>query len=498
MASNKASKAILPHVGATQTTPEKTLSHTIKRGSTYYYRRRIPLDLVAAHGGRREVIYSLGTKDRAEAERKARKASVALDDEWMKMRAALPKEPGTWPADYDFMEVAGSVVPVPPPRGGWPKSEPDGRTLAEIEQAEYEHQLGADEDERQWEAADVEADKVIAALRLKGLTLHSAQEVTPPSPTRTQRTTLDKLIENWERERTPNTKTVGKMKLAALEFNLLHTDPAVEAITRPMVIAYRTHLLNQKKADGKAKYANGTIDDRLSNIGTLLALAVDHGIVAANVGLRAALPPDKKAIKARIGYTAEQASAVLAATEQYKETEPAKYWIPRLLRYTGARLNELHQLRRQDLRERDGLKGIDIQDEGEHGGEHGEGLAMRLKNAASRRWVPLHADVLSFWNWAMKQPEGPLFPAQPDKHGIVSTEFSKWMGRQLRGAWGIKDPRIVAAHSFRHAFADLCRAAGIQDSLRFALMGHAEGGAAGGYGSGEFPAKALGEAIRRL
>jgi integrase len=498
MASNKASKAILPRVGDTQTTPEKSLSHTVKRGSTYYYRRRIPLDLVAAYGGKHEVTYSLRTKDRAEAERKARRASVALDVEWEKSRAAMPTEPTTWPADYDFVEVAGKIVPVPPPRGGWPQ--PAQITQEEADRAEYEQLLAEEEvaeqnriDEHLEIEAEEHAERYMQALRRAGYQPTHASVVpergSTPEPTEANKpppTTLDNLIEHWERERKPNTKTTAKMKLAALEFNLLHKDPAVQAITRPMVIAYRTHLLGT----GKAK---GTIDDRLSNIGTLLALAFDHGIVTANVAARAALPPDKLATKARIGYTPAQAEAVMAGTEQYRETHPARYWLPRLARWTGARLNELHQLRRQDLAERDGVRGISIIDEG----EHAEGIPMRMKNAASRRWVPLHPALSEFWTWAAVRHEAALFPAVPDKHGIVSTEFSKWYGRTIRGKWGIEDKRVTF-HGWRHSFADACRAAGIQDSIRYALMGHAESGAAGGYGSGELPPKVLAKAIQKL
>jgi len=48
------------------------------RGSVYYFRRKIPLDLIEQHSGKREIIRSLGTKNRAEAERLARKVSVNL------------------------------------------------------------------------------------------------------------------------------------------------------------------------------------------------------------------------------------------------------------------------------------------------------------------------------------------------------------------------------------------------------------------------------------
>jgi integrase len=67
----------------------------------------------------------------------------------------------------------------------------------------------------------------------------------------------------------------------------------------------------------------------------------------------------------------------------------------------------------------------------------------------------------------------------------------------LRSEAGIKD-KLVTLHSWRHMFADKCRAAGVADSVRYSLMGHSENGAAGGYGSGELPPKVLAEAMERL
>lgn len=446
------------------------------------------------------------------AQREARKASVRLDDEWAALRAQTPNPAKTakeWPADYDVIEAAGKLYPVPPPPGGWPKPEPDGMTAAEYEQAEYEYELEFEEEKRlhpdYWhEDAPSEWERLPsflrAALEAKGITPgttttpKAGQAPTTIPPQEAKRTKLDTLVEHWKRERRVNSKTIAKMERAILEFNLFHKDPAVEDITRSMVIAYRSDLLRRIKPNGDRALSKGTIDDRLSSIGTLLGLAFDHGIVHHNVAAKAALPADKLATKPRIGYTTEQAEKVMAGTKQYREINPARYWLPRLARWTGARLNELHQLRRQDIAEREGILGINIIDEG----EHAEGIPMRMKNAASRRWVPLHPALAEFWAWAKERPAGALFPATPDKHGTtVSSEFSKWYGRTLRGKWGIKDDRVTF-HSWRHMFADACRSAGVQDSVRHALMGHAEGGAAGGYGSGALPPAVLAEAIRKI
>jgi len=60
-------------------------THLHKRGAIYYFRAAVPRDL-CKHYGKREVCYSLRTKERAQAERLVRKASVTLDEEFIQLR----------------------------------------------------------------------------------------------------------------------------------------------------------------------------------------------------------------------------------------------------------------------------------------------------------------------------------------------------------------------------------------------------------------------------
>ncbi|WP_454734186.1 DUF6538 domain-containing protein [Cupriavidus pauculus] len=55
--------------------------HITRRNGVYYFRKKIPADLVAIYG-KREIIYSLRTKDRPMAARLALRAAVQLDDEF--------------------------------------------------------------------------------------------------------------------------------------------------------------------------------------------------------------------------------------------------------------------------------------------------------------------------------------------------------------------------------------------------------------------------------
>ena len=63
-------------------------THLLRRGSTYYFRAKVPVDL-QPDLGKREEKYSLKTKDPAEAKRLAHRASVEFDEKCERIRAEL-------------------------------------------------------------------------------------------------------------------------------------------------------------------------------------------------------------------------------------------------------------------------------------------------------------------------------------------------------------------------------------------------------------------------
>ncbi|MGT2429383.1 hypothetical protein ACU4HD_12730 [Cupriavidus basilensis] len=158
-----------------------------------------------------------------------------------------------------------------------------------------------------------------------------------------------------------------------------------------------------------------TVNKKIGFLRLLLGVAKGRGLIDVNPAEGAELPLPKRAVELRKPYSPEQMKSVMAATDGVKESDPAMYWLPRLARWTGARLNELHQLRREDVQEREGVPGLMITDEG----EHGEGAAMRLKNEGSRRWVPLAEPVRDFAEWVSTRSAG-RYSRQGGLHGIVS------------------------------------------------------------------------------
>jgi len=78
----------------------------IRRESTYYFRRKIPADLLGHYSGKREIVRSLRTKDHDEAARIARRVSVELDQEWQALRRFVPAELRPEPIPAERMDLA--------------------------------------------------------------------------------------------------------------------------------------------------------------------------------------------------------------------------------------------------------------------------------------------------------------------------------------------------------------------------------------------------------
>jgi hypothetical protein len=64
-------------------------THLVNRNGTYYFRRRIPLELLPNYSPKLEISFSLKTKDLREAERLSRVESVRLDSEFERLRNNL-------------------------------------------------------------------------------------------------------------------------------------------------------------------------------------------------------------------------------------------------------------------------------------------------------------------------------------------------------------------------------------------------------------------------
>jgi integrase len=180
------------------------------------------------------------------------------------------------------------------------------------------------------------------------------------------------------------------------------------------------------------------------------------------------------------GLTDAEARTILAAALApfshltKAEMAAARRWVPWICAYTGARVNEITQLRACDVIEEDGIWCLDISPE-----------AGTVKNKASRRKVPIHQHLIDqgFLKFAhTKTGAAPFFyslgrttakyPAQS-----VGNKLAEW----VRGL-GITDKTVAPNHGWRHRFKTLGRRYCLDDKKLDAIQGHAPNTAGGKYG----------------
>jgi integrase len=155
---------------------------------------------------------------------------------------------------------------------------------------------------------------------------------------------------------------------------------------------------------------------------------------------------------------------------------PARYWLPLILLFSGARRSEIDQLSLADIRQDDhGIWFMDLKFDEESG--------KRLKNTVSIRRVPVHSHLLEvglmeYVADLRKRKQSLLFakPEQQRKRGkgrdTVGDQVGKWWGRLLKSA-GVTGNKNL--HSLRHTVITRLTAAGVPQDMREILVGHAAG-----------------------
>ena len=282
---------------------------------------------------------------------------------------------------------------------------------------------------------------------------------------------LTDVFEKWKAERKPVSKTAHEWATAIRRFTEVCGDLPVDAITTVNVRDFKDALLKLPAVTNKGLHgktvrqiiaatkgndvptlSTGTVNKQL----TAVRACRKNDYVETNVAAGLSVPKSKNACGRRLPYSANDMQVLLAGLGERRDKEPAKFWLPLLAAFTGARLEELGQLRVADVRCRDGTHFIDINED-----EDGK----RLKTRSSRREVPVHPELvrcgfLGHVEQCRSAGGGLLFPdLKPDVHGTLTGNWSKWWGHHARRR-GVTDRRKVF-HSFRHGFKQALERGGL-------------------------------------
>ena len=265
----------------------------------------------------------------------------------------------------------------------------------------------------------------------------------------------------------------------------------LDSILRKDVVAFRDHLL----AIGQSAT---TVSRKVGILNTLFRVAIDYERLSANPADNVRVTNGQQP-KPRIAFSVEDLNCIFRSPVYTERFRPkggggeACYWLPLLALFTGCRVEELAQLLVHDIHHEEGLGYyLNISDEAEH---------SKLKNASSRRRIPLHSALLDcgFLEYIESVRERQfVFPSlKPNPRDKLGGYFSNFFSGYLRQQVGITDKRKVL-HSFRHTFKDICRSVGIDEAVHDALTGHTAPGAGRKYGNEQYPLPPLFEAMERF
>jgi len=337
---------------------------------------------------------------------------------------------------------------------------------------------------------------------------------------------FDELVRLWAEAKRPREKSRYVIQLAVDTFKSLIGDIPVERIGHEEIFDFRDMLAifpavrtprerkmsakslyraRLRKQDGRPTLTPTTIRKKVNAIQALVGFAYNERWISQDD--THGIPLTRKPIILRRSFRREELRQLFAdrlfvrrwspSTRKCRsKSDVALRWIFFLALMTGARIEEICQLYVHDIIAHDGIWALRIDDRG----SSGEQTEKHLKTRSSRRLVPLHPRLIDLG----------FIPFVAERR--ASNE--RWLFSELkadpwhRRAQAIgkrcaslidrvsKDPALVF-HSFRHTFKDLCREAGIQDSVNDQLTGHAPTTIGGAYGTGVSMA-ALASAIHAL
>ena len=162
----------------------------------------------------------------------------------------------------------------------------------------------------------------------------------------------------------------------------------------------------------------------------------------------------------------------------YREFSPFRYWLPLLGVYAGGRINELCQLRLEDVCKTDaGTWYIDIN---ENTSDKSLKRQKDTRTCWSKRKIPLHPALihLGFTAWCERLREEGFQRVFPELSWNTKTHYAKEPIRAMSEFFlglGIPRDNTKVFHSFRHGFNNALSKLTCTPEWRKRLMGHEPG-----------------------
>jgi len=326
-----------------------------------------------------------------------------------------------------------------------------------------------------------------ASIVVQGTTSTITPEAKPLDATKTSKK-LSELRDLFEEERRRekkqlNGKTHDYYRNSINIFIELVGDIHIENLNKETVRRFKAGLseypasrnlhdnknksLKELRRRGLPLLSQQSINQHYQRISSFMHWCVNHDYLSKNP-LPALAPPKIKNNK-RAPFTRNDIQIIFSqpvfTQHNHLKDRPSDYWLPILGLYTGARLNELAQLKKEHIIKVDGVDVISLKEEG-----------MKLKNEESARYIPIHNELiqLGFLRFVSTSTSGHLFKdlsntVAAKERGEYGAAYSKRFTR-LKQALGFDQNKSY--HSFRHTMANELKEAKVSLEHIQAILGH--------------------------
>lgn len=454
------------------------IPNTQKRGNVYYFRRKVPVDLVA-HYEKPVILRSLGTTDYETAKARAAELTAQTNREFAALRGRKPddwKAPArfcNWDIPLEHVEHDEARAEEYEVNRGYHKAVTTGlRTARETTDALLKASSLPTQDQLATSAF------LASVQKESGTVSKPAREVTREDAPDALKN-LRHVVPSWIRRNSPKRASIGYTWKAIELFEDAVGIVPLQRLTRAHGAKFVAYLLDSDARGFGAK----TAGNHAASIISLINVAERDGIIDRNP---LDLTFDKTVgAKSREPWTEDELERIYGSALFSGRMETVPTWVDvrpedgrallLLLLHTGARIGEIAQLRRGDFLTRDGIAAIRI-----------TGEAGTVKTAESERVVPLADHLLGdpwFAAWLSNITDGTRSDALAlaslggRKRGPADTA-SKWF-KEFREYAALPPGRLHGSHKFRHWIRSAMAAKDVGVETADAITGHAAEGSSG-------------------
>jgi integrase len=285
---------------------------------------------------------------------------------------------------------------------------------------------------------------------------------------------LRDIYERWVKSKPRSSDAINTCMRALLLYEEQTSNPPLHLLTRAQGDSFRAWLQEPER-----KTASKTAYDRFTWVKTLLKFAYRdlelisrhpwEGIELFKETTKQRRPWSEAELQTLFGQPLFQQYQL---PKDWRAGSDAAYWIPLLGLYTGARLSELAQLRKDDILLSEEMPAISISN---------LGINQQVKTSASIRTIPIHSELirLGFIKYVINiknKDADSLWPTLNQRKDKPGGYFSNWFG-EYRGSLGLVG--YPDFHCFRHTVRSQLGEAEVPEHVIDSILGHEIKGSTG-------------------